>query len=464
MYLRRISSIILLLLADLAAFYTALFTAFLIRTYVLPNFIDTIEDLKPFPFEHYIEFWWMPLIYLFVMFISKLYTSRFPFWEEIKEILKSLAISLLLILTIITLSKQTHDISRLMMILFFVSAVLITPIFRIQTKKLLSKVGLYNLKIGVVGQKGIFGVEDLFKKESNLGYEIGGYFYTKGKGKEGRFLDSYKNIKNYKLDGVLIIQSEDLSQIINELQHYVKILMFLPRHDGIAFLNAKIEHLFDSRQFVVNIQNNLSSNLNKLLKRGVDIFLSLLSFPILLPILVFIAVIIRLDSKGNPFFIQERLGEGDSTFYCLKFRTMYLNSDEILKGYLLKNPSQKKAWNLYKKLKFGDPRITRVGRFLRYSSLDELPQILNVLKGDMSFVGPRPYLASEICDMDDKDYIIRIAKPGITGLWQVMGRNNLPFSIRVELDEWYVRNWSLWLDFVILLKTVKVVLFKIGAH
>jgi undecaprenyl-phosphate galactose phosphotransferase len=121
-------------------------------------------------------------------------------------------------------------------------------------------------------------------------------------------------------------------------------------------------------------------------------------------------------------------------------------------------------WNKYKKLKDYDPRLTKIGKFLRRTSLDELPQIFNVLKGEMSLFGPRPYLPDEECEMNDCIDLILLTRPGITGLWQVSGRNELAFKDRLKLDAWYVLNWSLWLDIVILFKTIRVVLSREGAY
>ena len=140
---------------------------------------------------------------------------------------------------------------------------------------------------------------------------------------------------------------------------------------------------------------------------------------------------------------------------------MYENGDEILKEYLKTHPEEIEYYEKYHKY-INDPRITKIGKFLRATSLDELPQIINVLKGDMSFVGPRPYLPEELQKMKGYDIIFKV-RPGITGLWQVSGRNNLTFKERIELEKWYVKNWSLWEDIIILFKTVKVVLLKIGA-
>jgi undecaprenyl-phosphate galactose phosphotransferase len=141
---------------------------------------------------------------------------------------------------------------------------------------------------------------------------------------------------------------------------------------------------------------------------------------------------------------------------------MYENSDKILNEYLEKYPDEVEYYQKYHKYR-NDPRVTTIGKVLRSSSLDELPQILNVLKGDMSLVGPRPYMLDEFDMLGKYGEIILKVRPGITGLWQVSGRNNLSFKERNELEVWYIRNWLFWDDFIILLKTIKVVCFKIGA-
>ena len=150
-------------------------------------------------------------------------------------------------------------------------------------------------------------------------------------------------------------------------------------------------------------------------------------------------------------------------FKTYKFRTMIENADEKLKHYLSNNPDIKKEWDNNQKLKH-DPRVTLIGKFLRATSLDELPQLINVLKGEMSLVGPRPIVESEIQKYDKNYELYKRVKPGMTGLWQVSGRNNTTYKERVEFDCYYVRNWSFSLDVYILLRTIRVVLFRHGAY
>jgi len=192
------------------------------------------------------------------------------------------------------------------------------------------------------------------------------------------------------------------------------------------------------------------------------LLLILIVLPFFVILHFIISILIKFDSRGSVFFKQERIGKDGKVFICYKYRSMYENGDEILREYLKKHPEEVLYYEKYHKYK-NDPRITRIGKFLRVTSLDELPQIINVIKGEMSFIGPRPYLPVEEKKMGNyKKYIFKV-KPGITGLWQVSGRNNLTFEERLKLDKIYVENWSIWMDIKILLKTIKVVLFRIGA-
>ena len=198
-------------------------------------------------------------------------------------------------------------------------------------------------------------------------------------------------------------------------------------------------------------------------KRCFDLLLTIVGGTLLLPGMLVIAALIKLDSPGPAIFRQERVGRHGRRFLVWKFRTMVCNGEQVLNAYLDACPERRAAWNRDHKLPH-DPRITRVGRILRKTSLDELPQLWSVLRGDMSLVGPRPILASEIVDFGDHFYAFCSVPPGITGLWQVSGRNQTTYAEHVELDSFYARHWSLWLDMYILLRTVRVVLFRHGAY
>lgn len=191
-------------------------------------------------------------------------------------------------------------------------------------------------------------------------------------------------------------------------------------------------------------------------KRLFDIVVASTLLVALSPVLIVLYAIISLEG-GSPVFSHSRIGKNGRKFGCLKFRSMVTNASEFLQELLENDPAARAEWEKDFKLK-NDPRITKVGRFLRQTSLDELPQLFNVLKGEMSLVGPRPIVDSEIEYYGDKYIFFRSVTPGITGLWQISGRNDVSYESRVELDETYARNWSIWLDLKILIYTVPVLL------
>jgi Undecaprenyl-phosphate galactose phosphotransferase WbaP len=195
----------------------------------------------------------------------------------------------------------------------------------------------------------------------------------------------------------------------------------------------------------------------------VDLALTVTGGLLISPILLGIAALIKLESRGKVFFGHERLGRDGEKFTAWKFRTMVADADAALERYLQANPELRAEWEENRKLK-NDPRITRVGKILRKTSLDELPQILNVLKGEMSLVGPRPIVEDEVPYYGSRFKLLTFVPPGITGLWQVSGRTDTSYDTRVRLDEYYVRNWSIWLDISILMRTFLVVIKGEGAY
>lgn len=200
-----------------------------------------------------------------------------------------------------------------------------------------------------------------------------------------------------------------------------------------------------------------------MMKRTIDLIVSLPALIFLSPLYLFIAVAVKLTSRGPVLYRHTRHGRNGKTFKALKFRTMYQNGESILVSHFEKNPDELTFWRRDQKLK-RDPRVTPVGRWLRRYSLDELPQLCNVLLGQMSLVGPRPIVSGEVLKYGRGYDLYSRVRPGITGLWQVSGRNNTSYAERVAFDEYYVRNWSIWLDSYILARTAKAVLFADGAY
>ncbi|HBR68881.1 MAG TPA: hypothetical protein DEA55_05850 [Rhodospirillaceae bacterium] len=223
-------------------------------------------------------------------------------------------------------------------------------------------------------------------------------------------------------------------------------------------------HFFGNDVVLLRNKSSFASPLSLVLKEGMDFFGAVVALTLFAIPMTAVAVMMKLEGhKGDIFFRGMRVGKNGKLFRCWKFQTMEPNSDRLLEDYLAKNPAAKAHWDKYQKLD-DDPRVkTRIARFIRKASIDELPQLLNVLKGEMSLIGPRPILENQIADYGANIDKYTSVKPGITGLWQVSGRNDVSFQRRVSWDAWYVNNWSLWGDIVIILKTLKVVLSRSGA-
>ena len=212
----------------------------------------------------------------------------------------------------------------------------------------------------------------------------------------------------------------------------------------------------------LEIQQKLLIPRARVLKRVIDILLVAAVGIVALPLIVAIAGLIKLTSPGPVFFGQRRYGRKGEPFLVWKFRSMVADASQVLERCLASNPALREEWRRSHKLT-NDPRVTRIGRFLRRTSLDELPQLWNILRGQMSFVGPRPIVAEEIARYGDSYSLYKKVTPGLTGLWQVSGRNNTSYEQRVNFDLYYVRNWSLWLDLHVLARTVRVVVLRDGA-
>ena len=199
------------------------------------------------------------------------------------------------------------------------------------------------------------------------------------------------------------------------------------------------------------------------LKRAIDLILIVASLPVVAALIAIVAIAVRCTSRGPVFYSQRRIGRGGREFNSWKFRTMVPNAEYVLADFLAADPGLREEWEQRHKL-CSDPRITSIGRLLRRTSLDELPQLWNVLMGEMTLVGPRPIVADEVGKYGAVFVLYTAVVPGITGLWQVSGRNDTTYDQRVEYDRFYIRNWSPWMDLQILSRTVSVILSGTGAY
>jgi lipopolysaccharide/colanic/teichoic acid biosynthesis glycosyltransferase len=288
-----------------------------------------------------------------------------------------------------------------------------------------------------------------------------------------------------EVGGVPVVGGLELAAVLAQRLGIRTVVIAMPEMDSAAVLNLierfgesytnvlVIPDLFNLAHFGaptrylggvlgLEVQRQLMHRGPRFAKRLMDLVLTALGGLLIMPLLLLISLLIKLDSKGSPFYTQKRLGQDGVRFSALKFRTMHTDAHERLAELLESSAELRAEYQQFHKLA-DDPRITRVGRFLRKYSLDELPQLWNVVTGEMSLVGPRPYLETEIPDMHQKEAIVLRVRPGLTGIWQVTTRNESTFEERVNLDVEYVRNWSPWLDLYILARTVGVVVAGTGS-
>jgi len=476
---------------DLVVFYLGLLISYLLRVGFLDRWV-------PLPFSQ--TFWnlashfWIPLVLIVVFTHEGLYTRREPFWEETRTVVRALFLSYLAIFSIVSLGKLSGDLSRAVLIGTGLFSLGLVPLVRFRWKPFLHRMGVGVKKTVLIGNNpiGHLAHAGLFR-DHYMGIQIVGFLAVPDHPERPLAVDDNPQDERKSLLGsslpalsclgtiedLLVVaqkegirgaviavphmKREDLVPLIDRVQRSVLSVYVVPNVMQVSLMNSELLYLFYEEMFLLGIHNNLKSRLNRWIKTSFDVAIAFLLCIPLAPVLGWIAFLVLLSSSGPVLFTQRRVGMDGKPFDIYKFRTMYEGSEECLEKILEECPERRKEFEEKQKLS-NDPRITPVGRFLRRTSLDELPQILNVLRGEMSLVGPRPVTKNEI------DYRYReagedyfLVKPGMTGLWQVSGRSERGYEIRIRLDLWYIRNWSIWLDLVILIRTVGVVLGRRGA-
>jgi len=430
---------IIFILFDITVITLSIYFAYLTRT--------TIEGLnqQTIPLNQYLEFYPLFIVPVLLFAYEGIYTYRYDFWHESRLIIKGIIFSAILIFAYLAMTKMIVEYSRLVIGLSFVIMALLIPLSKNISKKILHKLGLWQKKAKIYG-------DDTFLTDEIYKNPYLGYIKPKPNEEPSTVFINSKDSDIPALKKIISSQIQNSHEVI-----------FIPLIDDYNLTHSHIYDLSNTRTNLIVFQNRLKSPSRIMFKNVSDFTLSLVLFPFLIPIMLFIAYNIKRNNPSEKIlFKQKRLGKNGKTFSCYKFQTMYENSDNLLESYLTKHPEEVSYYEKYHKYK-NDPRVTQVGHFLRRTSLDELPQIFNVFRGDMSFIGPRPYMPKEEEKIGTEIEIILSVKPGITGLWQVSGRSDVDFFSRVNLDIWYIKNWNLWMDLVILIKTIKTVLIKEGA-
>jgi len=401
------------------------------------------------------------------------YTYRKPFWDELKEIFSLLAIMALIDILLLSFTKWHY--APLQWFVIWATVFTFVPVFRFCAKKILNHLGYWKMPSVIIGSAENAKEAYLaINSESSMGFDVKAFISSENtisdhelisgvpKLHSGQYtseeLDEFKIFIAFEYD-----QRELRDQWIRMLSAKgIRNISVIPATRGVPLYNTDVSHFFSHEVMMLRLNNNLVRKSSRFLKRSFDIVVSSILLTMLAPLFIYVGWKVSRDG-GSSTYGHERVGFNGKKFKCLKFRSMVMNSQEVL-SELLENSAEARAeWDKDFKLK-DDPRITKIGSFLRKTSLDELPQLLNVLKGEMSLVGPRPIIDEELLRYkEDADYYL-MAKPGMSGLWQVSGRNDVDYDTRVYLDSWYVKNWSLWNDIAILFKTVGVVLDRDGAY
>jgi Undecaprenyl-phosphate galactose phosphotransferase WbaP len=452
-----------LLGADLVGLAAAIFLALQARS--LPGI-----GRDPFYFEIFSLF----ATILVIMFARKgLYPAvGMNYVGELQQTASSTSFTFLVMIGITFVFKTTGYYSRLILSITWLLCLGFIPLSRYIVRRLLIRMQLWGEPVVIIGNsRKVFPLVEHFKINLQLGLRPVAVLNddlctgcTRGSHSPDSSCTILAQARSLSLKTALIM-IEDLNDIDGLVERFRIIfhrVILVKDKNGRYGLNG-LEYLDFSHILGLQVRNNLLNPWSQVLKRAIDILISTMGMVFLAPLLGLVALWIKLDSPGGIFYRQVRLGRNGRSFHLLKFRTMHQNADQILVDELAGNPVLKGEWDSYQKLK-EDPRITRVGKFLRRFSLDELPQLWNIARDEMSLVGPRPMLPDQrdLYGHAFENYV-RVT-PGMTGLWQVSGRNQTTFTRRAELDNEYIQCWSIWLDIYILIKTIKVVFWQKGAY
>ncbi len=375
------------------------------------------------------------------------------------------------------LAFQIGDtISRLMVGFVFLGFLLLSPLVRHFVKWRMMKHGVWGKPVIIVGT-GEPGtrVEELLKKEWTLGYKPVAVFGGQSTGRLAAVEEGEKGMphgavlgeavsfgRKQRVDTVfLTVPHVPWEYLANLASAHFRSVVIIPDPAGVTS-PVVVAPGFAGTLGAEN-RLRLPDPAVQRAKRALDLALTVCGGLFVLPFFLVLSGLVWVESRGGPvFYNAPRMGRDGRLFACVKFRTMVPDAEDVLRRMLEEDPEAREEYRKYHKLR-DDPRVTNVGRFLRKTSLDELPQLWNVLRGEMSLVGPRPYLPRESAELGMVQGEILRVHPGITGLWQVGGRNGISFEERVRTDAHYVRNWSMWLDLVLLVRTVRCVLGGRGA-
>ncbi len=457
---------IALIASDTAAFVIAVFLAFLVDIATRPSpFERAIGNLLELGPRWHGWGTFLVLVSLLGFFAARgQYTSRVPFWTQLGDVVMGCTVALACdtFLTIAVYGSPVQVEGLLRWVVFCPTLLLL----RTGVRQILRALDLWTINTLIVATPGVYSqARDALQSDPAMGYAMVGSVELD----EAAALDDESLLDLMQQCGAqFVVVAIGTGNIVAERNVIATLrrtgcpIALVPALEGLPVVGLRQHHFFSHDIVMLVSHNNLARPFSRILKGAFDQVVAAILLVLFAPLMLSIALLARMDG-GPALYRHRRIGAGGQAFDCVKFRTMVMDADRVLQRVLQENPAAAAEWAETQKLR-QDPRITWLGRFLRRSSLDELPQLLNVLRGEMSLVGPRPIVQAEIARYGENiDYYYE-AKPGLTGLWQVSGRNDTSYERRVRLDVWYVRNWTLWHDIAILLKTIPAVFLQRGAH
>ncbi len=423
----------------------------------------------------------LPVLGLFLLVYSmqKLYPGiGLTPVDELRR-LSTATSAMLLVLVAFTFWSQTSlSYSRLLLAFFWIFALGMVPLSRWLTRRFAMRLGLWGEPVALIG----FGpngrrILSFLKNHRRYGLVpelvVNGHEARQAEEAEigcpeirAETLIAHKDLLAQAGIRTAILVPPEIPQVLNEalLDEHQFGLRRLILISSLGWFGGSAVIPHDMQGILgLEVERNLLNASEQLLKRVLDWALIVLCVPLLTPVIGLIALLIKLDSRGPVFYRQKRVGHDGRSLWIWKFRTMVANADELLADCLQKDEALRAEWDASHKLK-DDPRVTRIGGFLRKTSLDELPQLINIVRGEMSLVGPRPIVEEEIQHYASSYRVYTQVRPGLTGLWQISGRSDTSYPYRVSLDEYYVRHWSIWMDLYILVCTLWVVAKGGGAY
>jgi Undecaprenyl-phosphate galactose phosphotransferase WbaP len=382
----------------------------------------------------------------------------------------------LAVLAVVAVGFKVGDaLSRLLLACAFLGLLFLTPFVLHSVKLGMKKAGLWGKPVITLSYKETGArFQELLKQEWGIGYLpvalLDHHLVAAGKSYrevscDETLTDAANLGRELGVDTIIFAmpytRREQLAHMVSVASESFRNVLIVPNLNGVT--NSAVVARDFTGTLAIEIKQNLLDPWSQRLKRAMDLLGTVFGGVLISPLVFAIAVLIRLDSRGPAFYGHRRVGAGGKHFFCWKFRTMHVNAERLLDQCLQDSPVLRAEWEQNQKLR-DDPRVTRVGHLLRQTSLDELPQLWNVLRGQMSLTGPRPIVDAEVPKYGEVYKLYKRIRPGMSGIWQVSGRSDTSYAERVEMDSYYVRNWSVWLDLIILARTVKCVALGRGAR